>query len=61
MTKMKLILVLLLGVVLAWGTPALAAQELIVSAAASLTNAMKVVAAQYEKTHPGTKVLCNFA
>jgi molybdate transport system substrate-binding protein len=61
MAKLKLILVLLLGVVLVWGTPALAAQELIVSAAASLTNVMKVVAAQYEKTHPGTKVLCNFA
>jgi len=61
MTKLKLIFVLLLGVVVVWGTPAFAAQELIVSAAASLTNAMKVVAGQYEKAHPGTKVICNFA
>ena len=61
MTKIKLVFVLLLSAVVVWGTPAFAAQELVVSAAASLTNAMKVVAAQYEKTHPGTKVICNFA
>jgi molybdate transport system substrate-binding protein len=60
-SKVKLLLVILLGVVLLWGTPAAAEQELIVSAAASLTNAMREVAAQFEKTHPGTKVLCNFA
>ncbi|MDO9530669.1 MAG: molybdate ABC transporter substrate-binding protein [Deltaproteobacteria bacterium] len=52
---------LLLGVMLIWPAPALADQELIVSAAASLTNAMKEAAGQFEATHPGTKILCNFA
>ncbi len=61
MTKVKLFFVLLLGAVVLWGTPAAAEQELIVSAAASLTNAMREVAAQFEKTHPGAKILCNFA
>jgi len=46
---------------LIWPAPALADQELIVSAAASLTNAMKEAAGQFEATHPGTKILCNFA
>ena len=61
MTKFKLVFVLLLGAAVLWGTPAAADQELIVSAAASLTNAMKEVAAQYDKAHPGTKAVCNFA
>jgi molybdate transport system substrate-binding protein len=61
MMNLKLFFVSLLGVLVVWGTPTYAGQELIVSAAASLTNAMKEVAAQYEKAHPGTKVVCNFA
>jgi molybdate transport system substrate-binding protein len=61
MTKMKLFLVLLLSTVVLGPAPAAAAQELIVSAAASLTNAMKAVATQFEQTHPGIKVFCNFA
>ncbi len=37
------------------------AAELIVSAAASLTNAFRDVAAAFEKAHPGTQVRLNFA
>ncbi|MEJ8796228.1 molybdate ABC transporter substrate-binding protein [Trinickia caryophylli] len=36
------------------------ADELVVSAAASLTNAFKDVAAGFERQHPGTKVVLNF-
>ena len=36
------------------------ADELVVSAAASLTNAFKAVGDAFEKQHPGTKVLLNF-
>ena len=36
------------------------AQELLVSAAASLTNAFKELAPLFEAQHPGTKVLLNF-
>jgi molybdate transport system substrate-binding protein len=61
MTKIKLLFVLWLGAVVFWGVPAYGDQELIVSAAASLTNSLKEVAGQFEKTHPGTKVVCNFA
>ncbi|MGY6270416.1 molybdate ABC transporter substrate-binding protein [Achromobacter denitrificans] len=43
----------------AWGTAANAG-DLVVSAAASLTNAFKEVAQGYEKEHPGTKVVLNF-
>ena len=35
------------------------ADELVVSAAASLTNAFKDAAAAYEQQHPGTKVILN--
>jgi molybdate transport system substrate-binding protein len=61
MAHLKFCCVFLLGALLLWGAPAHAGQELILSAAASLTNAMKEVAAQFEKTHPGTKIICNFA
>jgi molybdate transport system substrate-binding protein len=61
MSKIKLLFILGLALALGWGTPAAAEQELLVSAAASLTNAMKEVAGAFEKTHPGTKVVCNFA
>jgi len=36
------------------------ADELVVSAAASLTNAFKAVGDAYEQQHPGTKLLFNF-
>ncbi len=39
MSNLKMILLLVVGAVVLWGAPALADQELIVSAAASLTNA----------------------
>jgi molybdate transport system substrate-binding protein len=61
MTHLKSILVLIWGSLIIWGAPAYAHQELIVSAAASLTNALKEVAGQFEKTHPGAKIVCNFA
>lgn len=37
------------------------ADELVVSAAASLTNAFRSMATAFEKTHPNTKVVLNFA
>jgi len=37
------------------------AQELVVSAAASLTNAFKEIGATFEQTHPGVKIVFNFA
>jgi molybdate transport system substrate-binding protein len=61
MIKFKIIILLAAGAVALWAGPAAADQELIVSAAASLTNAMKEVAGQFEQAHPGTKILCNFA
>ena len=60
--KVKLLFVLLVaGAMMLWGTPASADQELMVSAAASLTEAMKEMAVQFEKARPGVKVVCNFA
>jgi molybdate transport system substrate-binding protein len=41
--------------------PVLAAQELIVSAAASLTNAFKEIGAAFEKKQPDFKLIFNFA
>jgi len=61
MIKGKFFSVLGLAVLVLWGATAFAAQELIISAAASLTNAFKEVAAEFEKTHPGVKIVCNFA
>ncbi len=60
MTNLKSIIIVLWGVLLVWAAPAFADQELIVSAAASLTNALPEVAGQFEKTHPGVKIVCNF-
>ncbi len=40
-------------------TPAMAG-EVLVSAAASLTNAFKALAVQYEAVHPGTRILTTF-
>jgi molybdate transport system substrate-binding protein len=61
MTKLWMIFLLAVGGLVSWGAPAAAEPELIVSAAASLTNALKEVAREFEKTHPGTKVIGNFA
>jgi molybdate transport system substrate-binding protein len=61
MKNLKPIMALLWVVLLMWSTPAAADPELIVSAAASLTNALKDAAGQFEQTHPGAKILCNFA
>jgi molybdate transport system substrate-binding protein len=61
MTKFTIIFLLAAGAVGLGGTPAAADQELIVSAAASLTNALKEVAGAFEKTHPGTRIVYNFA
>jgi molybdate transport system substrate-binding protein len=60
MSKLKMIFLLAAGAVVLSGAPVLAGQELMVAAAASLTNALKEVAGQFEKTHPGTKIVCNF-
>jgi molybdate transport system substrate-binding protein len=46
---------------LSLGAVALHAQEVVVSAAASLTNAFQAVGQAFEKTRPGTKVTFNFA
>src|SRR5690606_41343335 len=46
--------------VLACAAMPAAAGEVLVAAAASLTNAFRDPAAQYETAHPGTKVLTTF-
>lgn len=61
MTNLKSGILLLLGAMILWAAPASADQELIVSAAASLTNVLPEAAGQFEKTHPGVKIVCNFA
>jgi len=52
-----------IGVAMALALAAVAAQaaDVTVSAAASLTNAFKALAPAFEASHPGTKVLLNFA
>lgn len=47
-------------VLASFGSPA-HASEIVVSAAASLTNAFKDMAAQFEHEHPGMKILSSFA
>lgn len=42
-------------------TTSLHAQELVVSAAASLTHAFQTIGQAFEKAHPGSKVVFNFA
>ena len=56
----RLQLIFSLGLLLAV-TGSVAADELLVSAAASLTNAFKNIGAEFERTHPGDKVVFNFA
>jgi molybdate transport system substrate-binding protein len=51
----------LVAVLLALAAPAAGAQELVVSAAASLTNAFRDIGRDFEAAHPGTKVLLNIA
>lgn len=46
---------------LTMGSVTLRAQEVVVSAAASLTNAFQAIGQAFEKTKPGTKVTFNFA
>ena len=58
MIRVKLICLLIS--ILAVPHPA-AAEELLVSAAASLTNAFKVTGAEFERAHPGDKAIFNFA
>ncbi|MDT4831083.1 molybdate ABC transporter substrate-binding protein [Achromobacter agilis] len=59
MFRKRQIVALSMALAAAWGASAHAG-DLVVSAAASLTNAFKEVAQGYEKTHPGTKVILNF-
>jgi molybdate transport system substrate-binding protein len=61
MTKIKLFSVLLVSALVLGGTRAYAGQELIVSAAASLTNALPEIGKLFEKQHPGSKIIFNFA
>lgn len=64
---MKLLIIVTLGLLVFGGpalcqpAPVLAAQELTVSAAASLTNAFPEIGQRFEQQHPGTKVIFNFA
>jgi len=51
----------LAAVLLLLAASASSAQELIVSAAASLTNAFRDIGRDFELTHPGAKVILNFA
>lgn len=54
-------LALLTGLSLATPAAAAAKQDLIVSAAASLTNAFRDLGRDFERTHPGTQITFNFA
>lgn len=59
----KINLNLLLFLMLFWITaaPAFAAEEIIISAAASLTNVMTEISETFEMHHPDISVTCNFA
>ncbi len=66
MTRLMLrcfVLLVLLAAVLNWpgAEIARAEEELVVSAAASLTNGLKEVGEKFEASHPGMKVIFNFA
>lgn len=52
---------LFVALILLAGSPLAAAADLVVSAAASLTDAFRATAQAYEATHPGTHVVLNFA
>lgn len=49
------------GLALVQPAPVMGAQELTVSAAASLTNALPEIGQRFAQQHPGTKVIFNFA
>lgn len=53
--------VLLLCVAAAWPRPVFAGQELILSAASSLTNALQDVAGAFERANPGVRIVLNVA
>ena len=53
--------IMLVAVALMQAAPVLAAEELTVSAAASLTNAFPEIGQIFEKQHPEVKVIFNFA
>ena len=57
----KRITSLLAAAIFAASSSAAVAGEITVSAAASLTNAFKELAEQFEAQHPDTKVQLNFA
>ncbi|HEY9318847.1 MAG TPA: molybdate ABC transporter substrate-binding protein [Achromobacter sp.] len=59
MSRQRPLLALSLALSALWGATAHAG-DLVVSAAASLTNAFKEVARGYEKENPGTQVILNF-
>lgn len=59
-TLLRLLPLAALAAAISFSGPASAADELVVSAAASLTNAFKAVGDAYQKQHPDTKVLFNF-
>jgi molybdate transport system substrate-binding protein len=61
MAKFKVFFLVAAGAMALWGAPAAADQELIVSAAASLTNAFPEIGKLFEKQHPGSKIVFNFA
>ena len=54
-------LLALAGMALIQPAPIMGAQELTVSAAASLTTAFPEIGKRFEQQHPGTKVIFNFA
>ena len=61
MRKLQLFFLLGLSLLVLWGAPASASQELLVSAGAGLSNALKEVATSFERSHPDTKIIYNFA
>jgi molybdate transport system substrate-binding protein len=61
MSKRRFFSMLGLTALVLWAAPVYADQELIVSAAASLTNTFPEIGQRFEQQHPGTKVIFNFA
>src|SRR5450830_865094 len=57
----RLVLLALMGLAPGLALAQASVQELTVSAAASLTNAFQDIAKGFEKAHPGSKVVLNFA
>ncbi|MQQ99614.1 molybdate ABC transporter substrate-binding protein [Glaciimonas soli] len=61
LSKFKRALVVMAGGLLLTSMTAAHADDLVVSAASSLTNAFKEIATDFEAKHPKTKVVLNFA